>query len=72
VVNLRKYLGHFDYLSGSDKRSQQFNFTVDVVAAKPVELQEHDSYTWMAFHEEPPVADAVKEVLRRYCELKEI
>jgi 8-oxo-dGTP diphosphatase len=43
-----------------------------VVAAKPVELQEHDSYTRTAFNEEPPVADAVKEVLRRYCEFKEI
>ena len=72
VVNLREYLGCFDYLSGSGKKNRQFNFAVDVVAAKPVELQEHDSYTWTVFTEETPVTDAVKEVLRRYCELKDI
>jgi 8-oxo-dGTP diphosphatase len=72
VANLREYLGYFDYLSGSGKKSRQFNFAVDVVAAKPVELQERDSYTWTALTEEPPVTDAVREVLRMYCELKDI
>jgi len=72
VVNLREYIGHFDYLSGAGKKSRQFNFAVDVVAAKSVELQERDSYTWTAFNEEPPVTDAVKEMPRRYCALKDI
>lgn len=72
VANLREYLGHFDYLSGSGTKSRQFNFAVGVVVTEPVELQEHDSYAWMALNEEPPVTDAVKEVLRRYCEVKDI
>lgn len=72
VANLREYLGHFDYLSGSGKKSRQFNFAVDVVVTGPVELQEHDSYTWTALNEELPVTDAVREVLRRYCEVKDI
>ncbi len=72
MANLREYLGHCDYLSGGGKKSRQFNFAVDVVVTEPVELQEHDLYAWTALNEELPVTDAVKEVLRRYCELKDI
>jgi 8-oxo-dGTP diphosphatase len=72
VANLWEYLGNFDYLSGTGKKSRQFNFVVDVVVTEPVELREYDSYTWTALNEEPPVTDAVKEVLRRYCGLKDI
>jgi hypothetical protein len=67
VASLREYLEHCDYLSGSGKKSRQFNFAVDVVVAESVGLQEHDSYTWTALNEETPVTDVVKEVLRRYC-----
>ena len=66
VAAIRDYLGSFDYTSSSGKKSRQFNFAVDVTAAEPVELQEHDSYAWTALSEEPPVTDAVKEVLGRY------
>ncbi|MGW4848517.1 NUDIX hydrolase [Nocardia brasiliensis] len=66
VTNIRKYLGEFDYQSGSGKKSRQFNFTVDVIDPEPVELTEHDAYTWTSLVEEPPVTDAVKEVLHRH------
>ncbi|WP_194835523.1 NUDIX hydrolase [Nocardia sp. XZ_19_369] len=66
VASIRKYLGEFDYRSGSGKTSRQFNFTVDVVDPEPVELTEHDAYTWTSLAEEPPVSDAVKEVLHRH------
>ncbi|MFI6042606.1 NUDIX domain-containing protein [Nocardia sp. NPDC051321] len=66
IASIRKYLGEFDYQSGSGKKSRQFNFTVDVVDPEPVELTEHDAYTWTNLAEEPPVTDAVKEVLHRY------
>lgn len=69
VSSIRDYLGFFDYTSGSGKKSRQFNFAVDVAASEPVELTEHDSYSWAALTEEPPVTDAVKEVLSRYREL---
>lgn len=64
VAAIRDYLGSFDYTSGSGKKSRQFNFAVDVTAPEPIELQEHDAYTWTALTEEPPVTDAVKDVLR--------
>ncbi|MGX1779008.1 NUDIX hydrolase [Nocardia brasiliensis] len=66
IDKIRKYLGEFDYQSGSGKKSRQFNFTVDVIAPEPVELTEHDAYTWTSLAEEPPVTDAVKEVLHRH------
>ena len=60
------HLGSFDYLSGSGKKSRQFNFAVEVASPEPVRLQEHDAYRWAPLTEEPPVTDAVKEVLAKY------
>ena len=70
VTTIHGYLGSFDYLSGSSKKSRQFNFAVDVTSPEPVVLQEHDAYTWTALTEEPPVTDAVKEVLSKYREAR--
>jgi len=70
VAAIRDYLGSFDYTSGSGKKSRQFNFAVDVASPEPVELQEHDAYTWTPLTEEPPVTDAVKDVLSKYRELR--
>lgn len=70
VVGIREYLGSFDYASGSGKKSRQFNFAVDVSAPEPIELQEHDTYLWASLTEEPPVTDAVKEVLTKYRKLR--
>ncbi|WP_433655346.1 NUDIX hydrolase [Nocardia sp. CA-128927] len=66
IAGIRKYLGEFDYQSGSGKKSRQFNFTVDVIDPEPIELTEHNAYTWTCLTEDPPVTDAVKEVLHRY------
>lgn len=71
VAAIRDYLGSFDYTSGSGKKSRQFNFAVDVTSPEPIELQEHDAYTWTPLTEELPVTDAVKDVLNKYRELHE-
>ncbi|UQS22869.1 NUDIX domain-containing protein [Amycolatopsis thermalba] len=68
VSRIADYLGSFDYTSGSGKKSRQFNFAVDVTAPEPILLQEHDAYQWTSLAEEPPVTDAVKEVLAKYRE----
>jgi 8-oxo-dGTP diphosphatase len=70
VTEIRDYLGNFDYTSGSGKHSRQFNFAVEVAAVEPVELQEHDAYLWADLHDEPPVTDAVKDVLNTYRNLR--
>lgn len=69
VTAVRDYLGSFDYAGGSGRRSRQFNFAVDVSAPEPIELQEHDAYTWTALVDDPPVTDAVKHVLSKYREV---
>ncbi|MDX8029375.1 NUDIX domain-containing protein [Lentzea sp. BCCO 10_0856] len=60
------YLGSFDYLSGSGKKSRQFNFVVAVEATEPVVLQEHDEFLWAPIEDELPVTDAVKTVFEAY------
>ncbi|MFQ6396653.1 NUDIX domain-containing protein [Nocardia sp. KC 131] len=70
IAKVRDYLGEFDYQSGSGRKSRQFNFTVDVVDPEPVELTEHDAYTWTSLTEEPPVTEAVMGVLLRYREMR--
>lgn len=70
ITAIQAYVGSFDYRSGSGKPSRQFNFAVDVAAAAPVELQEHDAYQWVGLDEAPPVTDAVKDVLARYRALR--
>jgi 8-oxo-dGTP diphosphatase len=72
VTALRKYLGHFDYISGSGKKSRQFNFAVTVDAPEPVVLTEHDAYQWASLNEEPPVTEAVKGVLVAYRQLRAV
>ncbi|MFJ1460901.1 NUDIX domain-containing protein [Nocardia sp. N2S4-5] len=69
VTAIRNYLGEFDYQSGSGRKSRQFNFTVEVANTDTVQLTEHDAYTWTSLAEEPPVTDAVKQVLARYREI---
>jgi 8-oxo-dGTP diphosphatase len=66
VSRIGDHLGHFDYESGSGRKSRQFNFVVDVVAPGPVVLSEHDAFRWSALTEAPPVTDAVRNVLEEY------
>lgn len=66
VTDITHYLGSFDYHSGNGKKSRQFNFVVTVAADDVVKLTEHDAYLWSPMDAEPPVTDAVKQVLGAY------
>jgi 8-oxo-dGTP diphosphatase len=66
VSSLQEYVGSFDYLSSTGRRTRQFTFAVDVVSHEPVRLQEHDSYQWAPVTGELPVTAAVNQLLRRY------
>lgn len=66
VTAIYDYLGHFDYQSGSGKKSRQFTFAVDVNSPDPVMLQEHDTYRWAPLSEQLPVTDAVKGMLAEF------
>ncbi|MDQ1294282.1 MAG: 8-oxo-dGTP diphosphatase [Actinomycetota bacterium] len=65
IADVTGYLGHFDYLSGSSRLSRQITFTVEVTDPTPVILTEHDEHRWHPLAEDPPVTDAVKEILSR-------
>lgn len=66
VERLGAYLGAFDYLSGSGRPSRQFTFVVTVTANGPVTLTEHDEYRWHPLDDDPPVTDAVRNLLDSY------
>ena len=63
VSEVTGYLGAFDYLSGSGKRTRQHTFTVTVNTAEKVTLTEHDEHQWAPVTAHLPVSDEVKELL---------
>ncbi len=62
VADIVRYLGHFDYTSGSGKLSRQFNFYVTTMTSEPVKLTEHTAYQWVPLTDEPPVTPSVAEI----------
>lgn len=64
LTSVGAYLGHFDYLSGSGKKSRQFNFTV-VATGSAVELEptEHDAHEWADHTQQEKASSAVRTVL---------
>lgn len=60
------YISSFDYLSGSGKKTRQFNFAVKVKNTKDVVLTEHDSYMWQGISEcrnNSKITSEVKQVI---------
>jgi 8-oxo-dGTP diphosphatase len=64
IEKILRYLGHFDYLSGSGKKTRQFNFLILVKEANIV-LTEHDSFAWAekAELEKYPLTESVRKIL---------
>lgn len=63
VTSIRSYLGHFDYVSGSGRRTRQFNFAVAVAAGTEVRLTEHDDFRWADTTGQQKTSEAVQTVL---------
>ncbi|MFI0738364.1 NUDIX domain-containing protein [Streptomyces sp. NPDC021100] len=62
VAEVGGYLGHFDYRSGSGRRTRQFNF-VAVVTGQTIRLTEHDAHLWADEGRQGEVSSAVRTVL---------
>ena len=62
-----KYLGSFDYTSGSGKPARQFNFLITVKEIGEIKLTEHDNFYWAGEGHEAfeKVSESVKEILKR-------
>ncbi|WKX70831.1 NUDIX hydrolase [Streptomyces sp. XD-27] len=64
VAAVGDYLGHFDYRSGSGRKTRQFNFTAAVTTTdETVKLTEHDAHVWADRSEQNQVSRAVQAVL---------
>ena len=48
VENICSYIDFFDYLSGSGKKSRQYNFWVKVKSYDNIKLTEHDEFKWLS------------------------
>ena len=66
VVNVKSYIGSFDYISGSGKKARQYNFVLDVKNIENIILTEHDEYNWLTIEEirkSSKITDEVKYIL---------
>ena len=66
VVNMKSYIGNFDYISGSGKKARQYNFVLDVKNIENIILTEHDKYNWLTIEEikkSSKITDEVKYIL---------
>ena len=66
VVNVKSYIGSFDYISGSGKKARQYNFVLDVKNTRNIILTEYDKYNWLAIEEirkRSKITDEVKYIL---------
>lgn len=48
ILNIESFINTFDYLSGSGKKSRQFNFEIKVKKYDDISLTEHDEYIWLS------------------------
>lgn len=62
VAAVGDYLGHFDYLSKSGRKTRQFNFTA-TGTGEMVKLTEHDDHLWAGPAQQDRVSSAVRTVL---------
>ncbi|MGW1427120.1 NUDIX hydrolase [Streptomyces sp. NPDC002431] len=64
VTGIGAYLGHFDYLSGSGRKTRQFNFvTATTQESDTIVLTEHDAHLWADRAEQERVSGAVRSLL---------
>lgn len=66
IVNVKSYIGSFDYISGSGKKARQYNFLLDIKNTENIILTEHDEYNWLTIEEirkSSKITDEVKYIL---------
>lgn len=68
VTSIDRYLGHFDYVSGSGRSTRQFNFTA-TVSGSEVRLTEHDACEWAEPTGLHKTSEAVRTVLAAWHQL---
>ncbi len=71
IKSINSYLGHFDYLSGSGKKTRQFNFLISTEETEPIRLTEHDSFVWVEPEKasDYEITESVKTIINNYQEI---
>lgn len=68
VINVIKYVDSFDYISGSGKKSRQFNFIVSVSGKIKLNPEEHDSYNFydkeVLLNEDINISKSTRSILK--------
>lgn len=67
IAYIESYLDYFDYLSGSGKKTRQFNFVIIPRDCSRIVLTEHDAYKWQTPQQaiaNPKITDEVKNCLQ--------
>ena len=62
IESIESYITSFDYLSGSGKKSRQYNFLLNVKSTEDVKLTEHDNFKWMSLEDAITKANITEEV----------
>lgn len=69
VSSIESYVGSFDYISGSGKKTRQLNFTITCNGSVRLSLSEHDRYFWLApgseEYSELNISKQTKEILEK-------
>ncbi|PKW18721.1 NUDIX domain-containing protein [Saccharopolyspora spinosa] len=66
IKTITGYLGAFDYISGSGKRTRQHTWSVTVTHDNEVRLSEHDAHTWAIPTDPLPVSDEVATMITQH------
>lgn len=74
LAAIDRYLGHFDYVSGSGRPTRQFTFAATAETLQPITLSEHMRYAWVRPDESAQltVSDSVRAVLAEYWRRPEL
>lgn len=72
VTDIRHYEGHFDYNSGSGRKTRQFNFLASVGSGRVKISNEHEDYAWVNRNtvENYRVSDSVMGLVKKHFEMK--
>ncbi len=69
VTSVDRYVGHFDYTSGSGKKTRQLNFVVSAHGEVHVNPDEHDDFLWVSVTDDILKKSNISAETRRIIEL---
>ncbi|QBS41327.1 NUDIX domain-containing protein [Nocardia sp. CS682] len=67
LLHVGEVLSQIDYTTSDEQKARQLNFLVQVLEPDPIELTDHDAYTWTGLVAETPlVTEMTRKALADY------